>query len=74
MEKLPFEYVMIVGDVNGTYMVSQFRYSGFASDHGYAYVNGTDFLLDILVAGSLLIIYRIFERRFRKFSSMRKPP
>ena len=47
--EVPPEYVMIVGDVDGTYGVADWIYQSHASDQHYSQVDGTDFLPDIFV-------------------------
>jgi hypothetical protein len=48
--EVPPEYVMIVGDLDGTFAVNDYPYSAYASDHHYACVDGTDYMADIFVA------------------------
>jgi hypothetical protein len=46
----PPEYVMLVGDRDGTYAVVDYPYSSYASDNKYGCVDGTDWIPDIFVA------------------------
>jgi hypothetical protein len=46
----PPEYVMIVGDIDGSLAVVDYPYSYYASDNKYACVDGTDWIPDIFVA------------------------
>ena len=48
--EVPPEYVMLVGDVDGTYAVADYVYGSYASDQHYSQVDGTDFIPDIFVA------------------------
>ena len=48
--EVPPEYVMIVGDKDGSYGVVDYTYSGHASDQHYSQVDGNDMLPDIFVA------------------------
>jgi hypothetical protein len=45
----PPEYVMLIGDQDGTHVVNDYPYSSYASDHEYACLEGTDFLPEIFV-------------------------
>ncbi len=47
---VPPEYVMLVGDRDGSFPLTDYPYSGYASDHQYACLEGSDFLPDIFVA------------------------
>jgi hypothetical protein len=50
--EVPPEYVMIVGDEDNTSYsgITDYPYSGFASDHPYSTVDGSDYLPDIFVS------------------------
>ncbi len=47
---VPPEYVMLAGDVSGTYGIPYYPYSSYPSDHGYACVEGSDYLPELFVA------------------------
>ena len=47
--EVPPEYIMIVGDVDGTYAVNDWPYLGYPSDNHYGCVEGTDFIPDIFM-------------------------
>jgi hypothetical protein len=48
--EVPPEYVMLVGDIDGTLAVADYPYSSYPSDQHYSQVDGTDFLPDIFVS------------------------
>ena len=48
--EIPPEYVMLVGDLDGTFMVDDYPYSSYPSDHEYSCVDGTDYLSDLFIA------------------------
>jgi hypothetical protein len=51
--EVPPEYVMLVGDVDGTWSVADYPYSNgntYPSDQHYSQVDGSDFLPDIFVS------------------------
>ncbi len=48
--EVPPEYIMIVGDIEGTYGVNQYPYGIYTSDNHYAMLDGTDFIPDVFIA------------------------
>jgi hypothetical protein len=48
--EVPPEYVMIVGDDDGTYGIPDYPWSGYASDHPYACTEGNDYLPELFIA------------------------
>ncbi len=48
--EVPPEYVMLVGDVDGTFIVNQWPYSGYTSDHHYTMLEGSDYIPDIFLS------------------------
>jgi len=46
----PPEFICIVGDVDGTYRIADFPWSGYNSDHQYARLDGTDLIPDVMIS------------------------
>ena len=70
----PPEYVMIVGDKDGTFVVPDYPYSSYSSDHHYACVDGTDFLPDIFVARLSVDLMQEFRVAVSKIFKYEKTP
>jgi hypothetical protein len=48
--EVPPEYVMIVGDNSGTYVIPDYPYNYYSSDHHYACVDGSDWIPDLAIS------------------------
>lgn len=46
----PPEFICIIGDKDGTYRITDYPWSSYASDHQYARLDGTDFIPDAMVS------------------------
>jgi hypothetical protein len=47
--EIPPEYVMIIGDVDGTFGVNDWPYTSYPSDNHFGCVDGTDYIPDIFI-------------------------
>ncbi len=47
--EIPLEYVLLIGDVDGSYPLGTHYYAGDCTDHPYSTVDGDDYLSDIFV-------------------------
>ncbi|HBC45989.1 MAG TPA: hypothetical protein DCZ43_02980 [candidate division Zixibacteria bacterium] len=70
----PPEYVMIVGDISGTYPVADYPYQTYPSDHHYACVDGTDFLPDLFVARLSIDNIQDFRKAVSKIFKYERTP
>ncbi|HBC47663.1 MAG TPA: hypothetical protein DCZ43_11500, partial [candidate division Zixibacteria bacterium] len=71
---VPPEYVMIVGDIDGTFGIPCYTYQSYPSDHHYACVDGTDFIPDIFVARLSVDAIADFRKAVSKIFKYEKTP
>jgi hypothetical protein len=71
----PPEYVMVVGDQDGIYMVNDYPYSGsYASDHQYACMEGNDILPEIFVGRMSVVGIADYRRAISKIFKYERNP
>ena len=46
----PPEFICIVGDRDGTYRITDYPWSGYASDHQYSRLDGSDLIPDVMIS------------------------
>jgi hypothetical protein len=72
---VPPEYVMIIGDQSGTFIVNDFPYqSTYASDHEYACLEGTDYLPEVFVGRYSISSMAEFRKGMAKIFKYERNP